>query len=97
MDKQKLTVVGVAALVVVAVAVLVFMVKSATDTGEVANPNAGKPNKEAQGKGGGMSKQQADNLDVEGYKAMLKRNRPELSEAEIQQKADNWWKLKTGK
>jgi hypothetical protein len=63
------------------------------DNGERPNPNVGHPTK---GASRGLSMAEARNETKEQYYKILKDNRPDLSEAELQAKTDNWWRIKSG-
>ncbi|MDR3688698.1 MAG: hypothetical protein P4L46_04905 [Fimbriimonas sp.] len=62
--------------------------------GESRNPNYGHPSPVAHG--AGRAGASGANLDKEQYYNNLKLNRPDLSEQELRDKTDHWWKVKHG-
>jgi len=90
--KESYRVAGIVALVVFAIGLLGFSIRNSLDNGERPNPNAGHPSKKPSSKN--LSK--VDNITEQDFKENLKANRPDLSEAELQKKADEWWKVKSG-
>ncbi len=93
MKRQVPLAASIGAVVVVVIAVLGFAWSSLTSNGESHNPNAGKPTKS---NFRNFSRQAADSMTEQGYLEFLRQNRPDLSEAELKQKADNWWRIKSG-
>jgi hypothetical protein len=91
---KSLVTAGVGALAVILVCLVGFEVYSWSGNGESRNPNVGHPSKQSGFRG--MSRSAADHMTEEQYLEFLKQNRPDLSQAELQQKADAWWKIKSG-
>lgn len=62
--------------------------------GESRNPNYGHPSKPA-----GARSHPAPgfgNMTEEQYYQGLKANRPDLTESQLREKADHWWKVRQG-
>ena len=62
--------------------------------GESKNPNYGHPAKRDPSKA--HATPNFGNMTEEQYYQGLKANRPDLSEQQLREKADHWWKVKNG-
>jgi hypothetical protein len=85
--------IGIAGLV--CLLVLAREVRQEGALGESLNPNYGHPTKAPSGRSHSAPSNFAD-MSEDQYLEGLRANRPDLTEEQLKEKADHWWKVKTG-